>query len=1575
MSYWSALKKVLDGSTPEGQKFWNSSNVGNKLVKAQQFIQKIGLEEPSVRFVKPFVKFADQTRLANQTLNSSLFGTQIDNNLINKVQDNGMLSEEGKMGGRELWNTLRNTANVGLKSAGLMNPGLAGQSMLTGATISPLIQAGINAYNKRPITEGLGQSAVSGSVNALGNAGTTRLTRGLVESLSKVVPILRPLTTEALHNGLPTVKDALGEGIRKWAGTLGKRLIKGAVIETLVETPIWASINQGDREKFVDVLQREAVQNLIYNVGFAGLDSLKDTKTLLPIVRTSIDSAIQNYKDLPIAEKMGGFVQIPGRSRLQRIENEKFIKDYDSKSQHTADEIKRYREISTASQEKIKAEKTPLKLTAPSDLLVSHEGAPDKERVKYYEDLIDKGGEIEPIKVIREGEKYGIEDGKHRYQAYVNKGVKDIPIELVETKGKGNFGHVGVPGQKGGSAQTKITPEDIYKYDGSHYRVYNTPNGQIETYETNLSMKDIPTFFNIARYVDSKLEQTRARQYDVLDAGIKSNDPNYQKEYSALEKSYTELAHVQNALSNVRMGNDPKEVFEDAIRYIENPSKEYLDFMNQIKDFKISENRNSFDITGGKLKGEFDKFKEIGKKTLTYKDVDKIEPKQNDEVVGELISSGWKGQLVNPEARAFKTMLAKLYDVDVPIEEDKNSFGGKAFSDSMYNDQVDIATNKDNISALKWAIKSEQEALKQKYPSGKITLYRGVQSKDIHEDSLFSSWSDDPNVGNRFAGKKGSVIEKEFPIENVVLSHNTQKALGRMGENMPDPIKALFGPGDQESEYLIINKPVKAEVKADLKPEVKLTDDLVPSQSGSGELLVDKNSLIQPKVDSKPVNDIEKRVVDTYGFTSDKKNVGFLTADGKNINSSNNDTGSHLEVAMVGLNKEFDDKTLDNESRIIADYLSKTGQIRVLPDPISGQTNFQLVKQPTQDQWSRMKAIAGNKELIVDLTYKNGDTAYGKLFDNFNEFKSWYDRNVNYDSPPDNIKKWLSENGEVKPIKTGGVTNTPIKDIKYDFKRGQVEVQYDLSKGIKSNSSNSPIIVDENNTILDGAHRLEEARLRGDTYIKTIKINNEKFNKMSKEELGKLGVNLEKSSVRSGTEFDKYMDEHYYGIKPIKTGTPEQAKTEFLNTMETQLRRSGMENEISTYKDGKFSYKTISSDKLEGERLPDNETVKEYEAKIKAGEKPKVLVRKQAGDLWISDGNHKLKAYKNLGIKDIPVIEVDMDKPEQVNTELLSEAKNYKSASEFVKAQTELRQYKGGLDSISKKVSIDSIKPSQSGEDLYNDTSRSYSKGGPAENIFTGESIKLKPVTSPEVLPPIVVDNNGKIIDGNHRWASAKISGLKEIRVVTKSQLEAVWKQAQPRVKTKSSFIRYANDVNANTDTYRGGTWFTNDEGSRTIKEAMNPKNVSEVGIGGDKTFNLVSEPKNPLVIKNANLADGSFAVISHGYENFIKPKYAKIAYDLWTKVDDDDVRIDGKIDSDRVDMIILDSLYDADIPEKDALNALNILGKNKFDVAMDLIITKGLKEEGYDGLLLKEDGGKGQHLMVFKTKLTPTKK
>lgn len=63
--------------------------------------------------------------------------------------------------------------------------------------------------------------------------------------------------------------------------------------------------------------------------------------------------------------------------------------------------------------------------------LVSHEGAPDKLRVKFWKRMIKEGRKVKPLLVIKEGNKFGIEDGKHRFQAYKELGIKDIPVQIV----------------------------------------------------------------------------------------------------------------------------------------------------------------------------------------------------------------------------------------------------------------------------------------------------------------------------------------------------------------------------------------------------------------------------------------------------------------------------------------------------------------------------------------------------------------------------------------------------------------------------------------------------------------------------------------------------------------------------------------------------------------------------------------------------------------------------------------------------------------------------------------------------------------------------------------------------------------------------------------------------------------------------------------------------------------------------------------------------------------------------------------------------------------------------------------
>lgn len=66
--------------------------------------------------------------------------------------------------------------------------------------------------------------------------------------------------------------------------------------------------------------------------------------------------------------------------------------------------------------------------TAGINQLISHEGAPDRARVEYYKQKIANNEKIDPLIVVKEGKKWGIEDGKHRYQAFIESGYNTVPV-------------------------------------------------------------------------------------------------------------------------------------------------------------------------------------------------------------------------------------------------------------------------------------------------------------------------------------------------------------------------------------------------------------------------------------------------------------------------------------------------------------------------------------------------------------------------------------------------------------------------------------------------------------------------------------------------------------------------------------------------------------------------------------------------------------------------------------------------------------------------------------------------------------------------------------------------------------------------------------------------------------------------------------------------------------------------------------------------------------------------------------------------------------------------------------------
>lgn len=217
----------------------------------------------------------------------------------------------------------------------------------------------------------------------------------------------------------------------------------------------------------------------------------------------------------------------------------------------------------------------------------------------------------------------------------------------------------------------------------------------------------------------------------------------------------------------------------------------------------------------------------------------------------------------------------------------------------------------------------------------------------------------------------------------------------------------------------------------------------------------------------------------------------------------------------------------------------------------------------------------------------------------------------------------------------------------------------------------------------------------------------------------------------------------------------------------------------------------------------------------------------------------------------------------------------------------------------------------------------------------------------------------GSRIDDGIEALSTKVDDALEAQSknLSKTTGKAGVKQA-----TSPAWIRYADDINKETYGSRGGTWYTNQKGAGVIEDAMDTSISRDVSIGGSKKFDFNYQPKKPLIIKDAILEDGSYAVINNGYENFIPKKYAKIADDLYTgahRMMEEGVTLE---DANKLDRFIMDSLFDAGIPEKQAQGVITKLKANKMDAAMDLIISKGLREKGYDALILQANDG-AEHL------------
>lgn len=174
-----------------------------------------------------------------------------------------------------------------------------------------------------------------------------------------------------------------------------------------------------------------------------------------------------------------------------------------------------------------------------------------------------------------------------------------------------------------------------------------------------------------------------------------------------------------------------------------------------------------------------------------------------------------------------------------------------------------------------------------------------------------------------------------------------------------------------------------------------------------------------------------------------------------------------------------------------------------------------------------------------------------------------------------------------------------------------------------------------------------------------------------------------------------------------------------------------------------------------------------------------------------------------------------------------------------------------------------------------------------------------------------------------------------------------------------------ANDSNKITDDIRGGTWFANESNLGDLKKYV----TSGQEMGGSNLYVLDKSISglNILAI-NGDLRDGSFTLINSGHGNYIDKKYRNIgglfsdALDL--EIDDDYTK--------NLELLCIKYLKKAGVRANVYNKAFKFANRHKNFVTFDLIISKALKEKGYDGLLISEKIKRitHKHLFLFSSKV-----
>ena len=189
-------------------------------------------------------------------------------------------------------------------------PGIAGFGGLLGGGF----QAGKNIFQGKPVGEDVLGGVKRGVSFGVQTAPTQIISGAIVGQIANKIPALSFLTDKGIQSTLPKA----GQGLKQWLSSVGrtgvKRLVKAVLVETPVEALTYGITNKQEQETLLKSIEREAIENLIFNVGMAG--AMTGGDALTPVIKKSIADAVQSYKKMTPEQRQGGFARLPGEPKV-----------------------------------------------------------------------------------------------------------------------------------------------------------------------------------------------------------------------------------------------------------------------------------------------------------------------------------------------------------------------------------------------------------------------------------------------------------------------------------------------------------------------------------------------------------------------------------------------------------------------------------------------------------------------------------------------------------------------------------------------------------------------------------------------------------------------------------------------------------------------------------------------------------------------------------------------------------------------------------------------------------------------------------------------------------------------------------------------------------------------------------------------------------------------------------------------------------------------------------------------------------------------------------------------------------